>query len=195
MVGVNVRVRPCSDTCIGFTTITSTALLFAKTSLSMPSSSLILVGILAPLSGIFGSLLWPRLQRRFGWTNLQVLVILVSFASLIPAYGCLGFLFEGSFKFGGLTTPGEMYGLAVVFGACIIAPTRTDTHCLAGSVYGAFQGYARAFYAELIPPKEEARWYGLYSITDKVCCERPPPCSLAYDVPSHPRLLVPSSLV
>ncbi len=36
-----------------------------------------------------------------------------------------------------------------------------------GSVYGAFQGYARAFYAEFIPPGEEARWYGLFSITDK----------------------------
>jgi UMF1 family MFS transporter len=35
-------------------------------------------------------------------------------------------------------------------------------------VYGAFQGYARAFYAELIPLGEEARWYGLFSITDKV---------------------------
>lgn len=39
---------------------------------------------------------------------------------------------------------------------------------LTGSVYGAFQGYARAFYAELLPPGEEARWYGLFSITDKV---------------------------
>ena len=38
-----------------------------------------------------------------------------------------------------------------------------------GSVYGAFQGYARAFYAEFIPPGEEARWYALFSITDKVC--------------------------
>ena len=37
-----------------------------------------------------------------------------------------------------------------------------------GSVYGAFQGYARAFYAEFIPPGEEARWYALFSITDKV---------------------------
>lgn len=44
-----------------------------------------------------------------------------------------------------------MYGLAVIFGC----------------VYGAFQGYARAFYAELIPRGEEARWYGLFSITDK----------------------------
>ncbi|KAJ2913083.1 hypothetical protein MD484_g7334, partial [Candolleomyces efflorescens] len=147
----------------GFTTITSTALLFAKTSLSMPPSSLILVGILTPLSGIIGSLLWPKLQRKLGWTNLKILVLLVVLASLIPAYGCLGFLFESrhtsgspeamgiEVKFGGLTTPGEMFGLAVVF----------------GSVYGAFQGYARAFYAELIPPGEEARWYGLFSITDK----------------------------
>lgn len=62
-------------------------------------------------------------------------------------------------------------------------------YTLQGAVYGAFQGYARAFYAELIPPGEEARWfvlneicahikiidfilldrYGLFSITDKVC--------------------------
>lgn len=57
-----------------------------------------------------------------------------------------------------------------------------------GFAYGAFQSYARAFYAEFIPPGEEARWYvsvlslflcrrhvvdverryGLFSITDKV---------------------------
>jgi len=78
-------------------------------------------------------------------------VLLVIMASMIPAYGCLGFFFQGRTKFGGLTTQEEMFGLAVYF----------------GSVYGAFQGYARAFYAELLPPGEEARWYGLFSITDK----------------------------
>ncbi|KAI0710802.1 autophagy-type protein 22 [Earliella scabrosa] len=138
----------------GFTTITSTALLFAKTTLHMPPSSLIVIGAVTPTAGILGSLVWPALQRRFGWSNLKVLVILVAMASVIPAYGCLGFLpvFQrSSVKFGGLTTPGEMYALAVYF----------------GSVYGAFQGYARAFYAEFIPPGEEARWYGLFSITDK----------------------------
>ncbi|RPD69994.1 MFS general substrate transporter [Lentinus tigrinus ALCF2SS1-7] len=138
----------------GFTTITSTALLFAKTTLHMPASSLIVIGALTPTAGILGSLAWPVIQRRLGWSNLRVLVVLVVMASAIPAYGCLGFLpvFQrSSVKFGGLTTPGEMYVLAVYF----------------GSVYGAFQGYARAFYAEFIPPGEEARWYGLFSITDK----------------------------
>lgn len=136
----------------GFTTITATAVLFGKTVLHMPPSSLILVGIFTPLSGILGSLLWPHAQKRFGWSNLRVLVTLVLMASAVPAYGCLGFLIQGTgAHFGGLTTPGEMFGLAVYF----------------GSVYGAFQGYARAFYAELLPPGEEARWYALFSITDK----------------------------
>ena len=82
----------------------------------MSPSALILIGILTPTSGILGSLLWPILQRRFGWSNLKVLVILVIMASLIPAYGCLGFLVQGRVKFGGLTTPGEMFALAVYFG-------------------------------------------------------------------------------
>ncbi|KAL0948348.1 hypothetical protein HGRIS_010934 [Hohenbuehelia grisea] len=138
----------------GFTTITSTAILFGKTSLNMQPSALILIGVLTPSSGIAGSLLWPILQRRLKWSNLKILVTLVLMASAVPAYGCLGFLsvFQGDgLRFGGLTTQGEMYVLAVYFGA----------------VYGAFQGYARAFYAELLPPGEEARWYALFSITDK----------------------------
>ena len=82
----------------------------------MTPSSLILIGVLTPLSGILGSLIWPKIQARMGWTNLKVLVILVVLASLIPAYGCLGFVFQGRTRFGGLTTQGEMFGLAVVFG-------------------------------------------------------------------------------
>ncbi|KAK0452986.1 autophagy-related protein 22-like protein [Desarmillaria tabescens] len=135
----------------GFTTITSTAILFGKTSLNMQPSALILIGVLTPCAGILGSLLWPMIQRKFLWSNLKILVILVILCSAIPAYGCLGFVFQGRTRFGGLTSQGEMFGLAVYFGC----------------VYGAFQSYARAFYAELLPPGEEARWYGLFSITDK----------------------------
>ncbi|KDQ12560.1 hypothetical protein BOTBODRAFT_412276 [Botryobasidium botryosum FD-172 SS1] len=138
----------------GFTTITSTAVLFAKTTLHMPASSLVLIGVLVPSAGILGSLLWPRLQRRLAWTNLHALVLLVVMAALIPLYGCLGFLWGvigWKVRFGGLTSPEEMFVIAIYF----------------GSLYGAFQSYARTVFAELIPPGEEARWYGLYSITDK----------------------------
>lgn len=100
----------------GFTTIISTTVLFGKVALHMSPSALTLIAILAPTSGIIGSLVVPALQKRFAWTNVRVLVTLILLASLIPVYGCMGFLpiFRES-KFGGLTTPSEMYGLAFAF--------------------------------------------------------------------------------
>lgn len=84
----------------------------------MSPSALILVGILTPTSGILGSLVWPVLQRKLGWSNLRILVVLVLMASLIPVYGCLGFIVQGRASFGGLTTQEEMFGLAIYFGTC-----------------------------------------------------------------------------
>jgi UMF1 family MFS transporter len=43
---------------VGFTTITSTAILFRKTVHCMPPSSLILIGIFTPTSGILGEEIW-----------------------------------------------------------------------------------------------------------------------------------------
>jgi UMF1 family MFS transporter len=85
----------------------------------MTPSQLIIVGVLTPTAGIIGALVWPRIQHVLGWSNLRVLMVLVSLASLIPAYGCLGFIpffGQGKARFGGLTTQEEMYGLAVYFG-------------------------------------------------------------------------------
>jgi len=84
----------------------------------MQPSALILVGILAPTSGIIGSLVWPFIQRICKWSNLKVLIILVMMASLVPAYGCLGFLpaLRDEGRFGGLTTQRELFALAVYFG-------------------------------------------------------------------------------
>lgn len=109
------------------------------------------MGILTPSAGILGALLWPILQRRLGLTSLRVLIILIIAASIIPLYGVIG-LFAPRGARWGLRVPAEMFVLAVYF----------------GGLYGAFQSYARALYAEIIPPGEEARWYGLFSITDKV---------------------------
>lgn len=105
--------------CIGFTTITSTAVLFAKTTLMLPPESLIIVGLLTPSAGIAGSLLWPRLQHTLQASNKNILVTLVLLASLVPAYGCLGFLSFFHGRIGGLTTAGEMYGLAIYFGTLL----------------------------------------------------------------------------
>lgn len=83
----------------------------------LPPKSLIIIGLLTPLAGIAGSLLWPRLQHALQASNKAILITLVLLASLVPAYGCLGFLSFFAGKTGGLTTAGEMYGLAIYFGA------------------------------------------------------------------------------
>ena len=45
--------------------------------------------------------------------------------------------------------------------------SRFDLTLCPGFLYGALQSYARACFSQLIPPGEEARFFALYSITDK----------------------------
>ncbi|KAG2124332.1 autophagy-related protein 22-like protein [Suillus cothurnatus] len=54
----------------GFTTITSSAILFGKTTLHMEALSPTLIGAITPFSGIIGSLVSPILQHQFMWSNL-----------------------------------------------------------------------------------------------------------------------------
>lgn len=101
----------------GFSSISSTAILFGKTTLHMPPTSLILIGVLAPGCGIIGSLVWPVAQRYVGWSNKKIILLQLMLMSMIPLYGCLGFL--SFFRFGGiggLTSAGEMYVLAAFYG-------------------------------------------------------------------------------
>lgn len=92
----------------------------------MGASSLIIIGALSPAAGVVGAVAWPVAQRKLNLDNIQALTVLVVITLLIPAYGCLGFLpyFRrhvevdeiGVLRLGGLTTPGEMYVLATLFG-------------------------------------------------------------------------------
>ncbi|KZP31036.1 hypothetical protein FIBSPDRAFT_850028, partial [Athelia psychrophila] len=118
-----------------FTTITSTAVLFGKTTLHMQPAALILVGILAPASGIIGSLVWPILQRRFQWTNLKVLII----------HRHHGITYAGLRMFGILACPAGQRSVWRI----------DDTGGIV--CIGDLFRYGRAFYAELLPPGEEAR--------------------------------------
>ncbi|BGP32376.1 Autophagy protein 22 [Rhodotorula toruloides] len=123
-----------------FATITSTAILFAKTTLNLPTSSLVLVSILTPLAGLVGALAFPILQHRLHLTTHRTLLLLVSLATAIPLWGLVA-----------LRTSTQMYLLACVF----------------GTIYGAFQALMRACFSELIPNSQSAQWFGVYSVTDK----------------------------
>jgi MFS transporter, UMF1 family len=140
----------------GYTTITSTAILFAKTTLGIGPTGLALIGILATTAGILGAILWPRVltPRLKSLQNSphKTIILILSLSLFIPLYGLLGFLpiFQ-QIGFGGLVNKYEIYFLAFIF----------------GFLYGGVQGYCRSCFAELVPRGMEANMFALYAVTDK----------------------------
>jgi UMF1 family MFS transporter len=116
----------------------------------MKSTQVTVVAFIAQATGVLGGFAAPSLQRRLRISNKASMALLVGGLASICLYGCLG-LIGGKDGFGGLRTANEMYAVAGLFGL----------------TFGPFQAYARSVFAELIPPGQEARWFGLYSITDK----------------------------
>jgi len=140
----------------GYTTITSTAILFAKTTLGIGPAGLALIGVLATTAGILGAVVWPRIltpRLKFLQNSPHKTILLILSLSLfIPLYGLLGFLpILQRLGFGGLVNKYEIYGLAFIF----------------GFLYGGVQGYCRSLFAELVPQGLEANMFALYAVTDK----------------------------
>lgn len=167
----------------GYSTMTSTAILYAKTYLKMESTKLIIVGIITPLMGIMGALMFSLVQRHLRYfsgvdSNLKILKSVVIPTCAIPLYISTSVLF-GSHA---LSCERDMYLVAGFFGECQLrrldeiirqlpwlfyAETEKEFLIVLGLFYGAFQSYSRAVYTELLPPGQEARWNSLFSLTAK----------------------------
>jgi MFS transporter, UMF1 family len=128
----------------GCTTISSVALLFAKTTLNIGSSGLIILTLVAPISALISTLLFPRFIKLSVKNTTLLLLFMLLF---IPIYGCLGLILP----IGGLRTSGELYFMAIWF----------------GFVLGSLQSYCRTMFAELVPRGRETEFFALYAITDK----------------------------
>ncbi|TXT09066.1 hypothetical protein VHUM_02540 [Vanrija humicola] len=131
----------------GFHTTTYTAILYASSTLHMSPAKIIVIGLLVQLFAVVSSFLAPRVQARLGLSNLYFLLYVVLGAQVLPLYACAGLVLP----YGGLRTEAEMYVAASWF----------------GFLYGPFNSYARAVYAELIPPGHESTFFSLFSLTDK----------------------------
>lgn len=133
-------------------TVSGTAILFAKTSLSMKPAALALITVTATLSGIVGAFSWSKLSAMMGLKPTQTILACICLFELIPMYGLLGYIPAiqrlGMF---GLQQPWEMYPLGAVY----------------GFVMGGLSSFCRSLFGELIPPGFEAAFYALYAITDK----------------------------
>jgi UMF1 family MFS transporter len=133
-------------------TTSSTAILFAKTTLHMEAWALGMISVISTTAGIAGALSWSWISRRFSLKPHHTLLACIALFELIPMYGLLGYLpIVRRWGVGGLQQPWEMYPMAAVY----------------GFVLGGLSSYCRAVYGELIPPGSEAAFYALYAITDK----------------------------
>lgn len=133
-------------------TTSSTAILFAKTTLHMEPWALGMINVITTLAGVIGAFGWSAMSARLGLKPHQTILVCIALFELIPVYGLLGYLpFVQSWGALGLQQPWEMYPLAAVYGL----------------VLGGLSSYCRSLYGELIPPGSEAAFYALYAITDK----------------------------
>ena len=133
-------------------TTSSTAILFAKTSLHMKPWALGMINVITTMAGVTGAFGWSTVSRMLGLKPHQTILVCILLFELIPLYGLMGYIpFIQEWGVLGLQQPWEMYPLAAVYGL----------------VLGGLSSYCRSLYGELIPPGSEAAFYALYAITDK----------------------------
>ncbi|OCL10924.1 hypothetical protein AOQ84DRAFT_336699, partial [Glonium stellatum] len=136
----------------GIATISSTAILFARTELHLSTIATAALSITSTASAVAGALAWPRLQHRLSLPSTTLLVLCLALMELIPLYGLLGFLpAVRRAGVGGLQQPWEIFPLALVHGLAM----------------AGLSSYCRAVFGVLVPPGAEAAFFALYAVTDK----------------------------
>lgn len=123
------------------TTINSTAILFAKTTLHMPMVSLAKIGVLVMMSAISGSIIIPNVI--IGWLQFDLqhaLIGLILWCLCVPLYGIVA-----------LSTRTEMYVLAIWYGLGL----------------GGLSTVSRSIYSIIIPKGKESVFFSIFSLTDK----------------------------
>jgi UMF1 family MFS transporter len=133
-----------------FSTVVSSAILFAQSELG--ASTFILLGssVIVPLFAAFGNWIWHIMQFKFGWSTKKTLMIQASLYCLLPIYGLLGFF----------VPKGVPFGLNNVYEVPILGAFH-------GFLLGPTQSTCRVMFSEMIPHGHEAEFFGLYEITDK----------------------------
>lgn len=130
------------------TTINSAAILFSKTELDMKTPELAVIGILSIIFAIAGTILIPTyINKKWGVSLKNTLILIIMWSSFIPFYGILGFFFSGV----GLKHKFEMYGLA----------------CWYGLALGGLSTVSRSLFGLLIPKGKESLFFALFAVTDK----------------------------
>jgi UMF1 family MFS transporter len=127
-----------------FTTVVSSAILFAQNELG--ANTIILLGsaIIVPLFAGIGNIVWNKFQIKSGYSTKTILMIQACLYCVLPIWGMVGFFTQrGSF---GLQNKYEIPLLGLFHGFLL----------------GATQSSCRVMFSELLPHGHEAEFFGLY---------------------------------
>ncbi|GMH53948.1 hypothetical protein TrST_g11901 [Triparma strigata] len=138
----------------GINTIANVAILFAMQDLGMNTMELTILAAEAPMFGAIGVKLFRRHQVKYQLSSKQMLLRGIAFLILVPIYGAIGYLAELGWWENcpiGIVQKTEMYFVCVLFGITL----------------GPTQSYARTFFTDLIPPGQEAEYFGIFEVSDR----------------------------
>jgi len=137
----------------GINTIANVAILFAMQDLGMNTMELTILAAEAPMFGAIGVKLYRRHQVKYGLSSKQMLLRGIWLLMLVPIYGSIGYIYDfvdQGFAFG-MVQKTEMYFVCILFGMTL----------------GPTQSYARTLFTDLIPPGQEAEYFGVFEISDR----------------------------
>eukprot|EP00834_Sanchytrium_tribonematis_P000783 NODE_15_length_50561_cov_0.608081.p14 type:complete len:394 gc:universal NODE_15_length_50561_cov_0.608081:19461-18280(-) len=93
-------------------TMTTVAILFARSELGVPDKHLLINAILIPFIAGIGNVFWLRLQKFMNWSSKKTLLIVLSIVLLVPIYAVLGKWSKTFF----LHQVWEIYPVCIIFG-------------------------------------------------------------------------------
>ena len=108
----------------GYTSIANVALLFAKTSLQLSQTLLILLSLVVPICALIGTLVFPKIQQILGFDQKRMVLLLLMMLVMVPVYGTLGILLP---FWPHLSSAKELFALAAYYGFLIGAVQRYVT--------------------------------------------------------------------
>ena len=129
-----------------FSTVVSSAILFAQSELGAELPILLGSAIIVPLFAAIGNVIWPKIQLKYQFTTQKILMIQAILYCILPLWGLVGFF----------TKPGS-FGLNNKYEIPLLGAFH-------GFLLGATQSTCRVFFSELLPHGHESEFFGLYGI-------------------------------
>jgi len=137
----------------GYSTISNVGVFFATEELGMNMTGLVVLAALSPFAAGIGILTcrrfhnWAKRNNKFGKNSEDIIIICLFYYIVLLCYVLIGFLNLGF----GVVTAIELYIFVGLYGWGL----------------GNMQTFSRTTYTVLIPPGQEAEFFGLYEVSDK----------------------------